>query len=257
MAFALAAALALAACGEGGDAPDGDRPELVVFAASSLQPAFEAYAEEFPATEVKFSFAGSDTLAAQIRQGVRPDVYAAADATYPDELFDEGLLKKPVVFATNEIVLAVPADSRIDSIEQAGEPGVSVAIGEEGVPVGDYARAALGAQPGDLGGRILDNVASEEPDVAGVLGKLTQGAVDAGFVYGSDVVVAGGDVRAIGLPARVSPEVAYGVAVGANAGEPELAARFVAGLLDGAGAEALAAHRFGLPPGDQPRGSGY
>ena len=34
---------------------------------------------------------------------------------------------------------------------------------------------------------ILANVRSEEPDVAGITGKLTQGAVDAGFLYASDV----------------------------------------------------------------------
>ena len=34
---------------------------------------------------------------------------------------------------------------------------------------------------------ILANVRSEEPDVAGIIGKLTQGAVDAGFVYVTDV----------------------------------------------------------------------
>ena len=39
----------------------------------------------------------SDTLAAQIRQGVTPDVYAAANTTYPEELFDEGLLTEPVI----------------------------------------------------------------------------------------------------------------------------------------------------------------
>ena len=34
---------------------------------------------------------------------------------------------------------------------------------------------------------ILANVRSREPDVKGMVGKLTQGAVDAGFVYITDV----------------------------------------------------------------------
>jgi molybdate transport system substrate-binding protein len=153
------------------------------------------------------------------------------------------------VFATNELVLAVPADSGIDSVEQAAEPGVSVAIGEEGVPVGDYTRAVIGQLPAVEADGILANVASEEPDVAGIAGKLTQGAVDAGFVYISDVAASDGELKAIELPARVSPDVAYSVGVGAEAAEPGLAQQFIDGLLDGAGAEALADNEFGPPAG--------
>ena len=58
------------------------------------------------------SFAGSDELAAQIRQGVRPDVYAAANTTLPDQLHKEGLVGKPTVIATNTLVVAVPRTLR-------------------------------------------------------------------------------------------------------------------------------------------------
>jgi molybdate transport system substrate-binding protein len=248
----LCAALALSACGDdGGDETTGSPSpgaELVVFAASSLQPAFEQYAEDFTGAEIKFSFAGSDTLAAQIRQGVQPDVYAAANTALPEELFEEGLLEEPVTFATNKLVLAVPAESKVESVEEIAQPGVSVAIGEEGVPVGDYTREVLAGLPAGMGARILDNVDSEEPDVAGVVGKLTQGAVDAGFVYISDVVAAGGEVRAIELPLEVSPEVEYGIGVGAEAGDRKLAQRFIHGLFGDVGANALAANQFGPPP---------
>jgi molybdate transport system substrate-binding protein len=251
LAGALAiAALALGACGDDGESETNSSSdaELIVFAASSLQPAFESYAEDFDVAGIKFSFAGSDTLAAQIREGVEPDVYAAANTNYPEELYDEGLLSEPVVFATNKLVLAVPAGSEIGSVDDAAEPGVSVAIGAEGVPVGDYTREVLGGLPGDTGQRILDNVRSEEPDVAGVVGKLTQGAVDAGFVYVSDVVAAGGDVEAIELPVDASANVEYGVGVGSGSVEPDLAQQFIDGLFTGEGADALAANRFGTPP---------
>ena len=46
-----------------------------------------------------------------------------------------------------------------------------------------------------------------------VVGKLTQKAVDAGFVYRSDVAATDGKLTAITLPARVSPPVAYGAGV--------------------------------------------
>ena len=60
-------------------APAGARTnatKLTVFAAASLTEAFQA----FDPGET-YSFAGSNTLAAQIKQGARADVFASANAT--------------------------------------------------------------------------------------------------------------------------------------------------------------------------------
>ena len=136
----------------------------------------------------------------QIRQGVTPDVYAAANTSLPDDLFEEGLVSEPVVFATNTLVLAVPAGSPIASLDDITADGVTLAIGDEGVPVGDYTREVLGGLPKAESDAILANVRSLEPDVAGIVGKLTQGAVDAGFVYVTDVTATDGAITAIDLP---------------------------------------------------------
>jgi molybdate transport system substrate-binding protein len=239
----------LSGCG-GGDSPDatGDGNQLVVSAAASLGPAFTAYAEA-AGIDAKQSFAGSDDLAAQIRQGVTPDVYAAANTSLPDELRNDGLVGKPVVFATNELVLAVPAGSPIDSVDDLTDPDVTVAIGQQGVPVGDYTREVLDRLPAAESDAILANVGTEEPDVAGIVGKLTQGAVDAGFVYVTDVVATEGALEAIDLPAGAQPKVAYGVAVVKGAENPAGARHFIDGLLDGRGADALADAGFGPRPG--------
>jgi molybdate transport system substrate-binding protein len=220
---------------------------VIVSAASSLQTAFTAYADT-AGIDAKQSFAGSDDLAAQIRQGVTPDVYAAANTSLPDDLYKEGLVEKPVVFATNTLVLAVPADSDIDSIDDLTGSDVTLAVGQEGVPVGDYTREVLGGLPSDQSQAILANVRSEEPDVAGIVGKLTQGAVDAGFVYVTDVVATNGALKAVDLPAELEPDVAYGAAVVSGADNPEGAQQFIDGLLDGEGADALKAAGFGPPP---------
>jgi molybdate transport system substrate-binding protein len=245
----LAAALALAVprCGGSSPASGGTRPALTVSAATSLKHALDAYARAFRPARVRAQYAGSDQLAAQIRQGVRPDVFAAANTALPEALHRAGLVGPPRVFAGNELVLAVPAHSgRVRRLADLGGH-VTLAVGAPAVPVGAYTRQVLDR----LGGRperaILANVRSEEPDVGGVVGKVAQGAVDAGFVYRTDVRAAGGKLRGIALPARLEPRVAYAAAVVKGARQPALAARYVAGLVDGAGRRALRGAGF-LPP---------
>jgi len=251
LALLLSLLPALAACGDddGARAAAADRPQLTVSAAASLKTAFTEYGKQFADADARFSFAGSDELAAQIEQGVKPDVYAAANTKLPDALYEKGLVGKPMVFAGNRLVLAVPADgAEVASLEDLGTKGVTIAIGAEDVPVGSYTRTVLDKLPPAQSKAILANVRSEEPDVGGITGKLTQGAVDAGFLYVSDVRATGGNLEAIELPEELQPAVAYGVAVVTGAKHPEEAKAFIAGLLDGAGAQALEDAGFEPPP---------
>ena len=94
----------------------------------------------------------------------------------------------------------------------------------------------------------MANFRSEEPDVKGVVGKIAQGAVDAGFVYRSDVDAAKGRLRAIDLPAELRPQVSYGVAVVKGAKQPDAARAFVRSLVSGQGQRALREAALGPPP---------
>src|SRR4051812_2499436 len=231
-----------AGCGGGSDDNGSSDDDPVVSAATSLKNAFEDYGG------AKFSFAGSDELAAQIRQGVKPDVFASANTKLPDELFREGLVEKPQVFAGNKLVLAVPAeDAKVASIDDLYQPGIRIAMGDDEVPVGSYTREVVDKLGPDNAKAVYANVRSYEPDVGGIVGKLTQGAVDAGFVYITDVDASGGALKAIELPADISPEVEYGIAVVKGAKHPDEAKQFVAGLLDGAGKDALVKAGFSTP----------
>jgi molybdate transport system substrate-binding protein len=238
-AAALAAVLALAACGSSGDS-GGKAPQLIVSAASSLRDAFTEYADGYDGARVRLAFGGSDELAAQIRAGGRVDVFAAANAKLPETLHDEGKVGEPVVFTANRLVLAVPAGStRVKSLDDMARPGAKLAIGARDVPVGDYTRQVLaGLSPLDRD-RILANVKTEEPDVAGIVGKLTQGAVDAGFVYATDVAGAKGGLRAIDLPRRLRPKVEYEIAVVTGSRHAAEAQAFVDGLRGAKGQAAL------------------
>jgi molybdate transport system substrate-binding protein len=245
MRWAAAACAAALLAGCGGD-PGDER--LVVSAAASLTEALGRCARSFDGPAVRTSFAGSDELAAQIRQGVRPDVFAAADERLPAELAREGRVARPVAFATNRLVVAVPADSRVRRIEDLARAGTTIAAGAPGVPAGAAARRVLGAL-GGTGRRVLANVRTEEPDVKGVLGKVTRGGADAGFVYATDVAAAGDRVRAVRLSDRLDPQVTYAAAVVRGAPNPGDARRFVDGLVRGGCADALRDAGFGPPPG--------
>jgi len=251
MAGTLLALIALTtgACGDD-DASGGGGPELTVSAAASLKTAFTAYGQNFPDAKARFSFAGSDELAAQVEQGVKPDVFAAANTKLPDDLYKKGLVGKPTVFAGNRLVLAVPADSDVDSLDDLEAGGLKIAIGSDEVPVGSYTRTVIDKLAPEQREAILGNVRSEEPDVAGITGKLTQGAVDAGFLYVSDVRAADGKLDAIELDDELQPSVAYGAAVVKGAKNPEAARKFIEGLVDGAGADALKDAGFDPPPAE-------
>ena len=161
----------------------------------------------------RFSFAGSDELAAQIQQGVKPDVFASANTKLPDALYARGPRRRPVVFAGNRLVIAVPGrharrSTALDDLAQARRDDRDRL--RKDVPIGAYTRTVLGsARPaqdeGDPRQRALRGARRRAASSA----SSTQGAVDAGFVYVTDVHGDGRQAerdRAAGLAcSRTSP----------------------------------------------------
>jgi molybdate transport system substrate-binding protein len=238
----VAAAIAIAGCG------GSSKPTLTVSAAASLQKAFTTYGGQFTQASARFSFAGSDALAAQIEQGVKPDVFASANTKLPAALYAKGLVDKPVVFTANKLVLAVPAGStKVTTLADVEKPGLTLVIGTPTVPVGDYTAKVLTRLAPAQRTAIEANVKDREPDVTGIVGKLTEGAADAGFLYATDVKAAGGKLKAIDLPPSLQPKVAYGIAVVKGSPRSSQAQQFIDGLLSGQGRSDLLADGF-LPP---------
>jgi molybdate transport system substrate-binding protein len=253
LAAAVLAALIVAGCGGSSssssgstEAGPGGSGTLIVLGASSLAEAVTKYGEGFESADVKASFAGSDELAAQIEQGAKADVFASADTGYPQELFEEGLVEKPRVFARNELVIAVPEGSDVKSLADLTKPGVKLVIGDESVPVGSYTRTVLERLPAGRREAIMSNVVSEETEVSSIVAKLEQGAADAGFVYVTDEKGADG-LGAVELEPKLQPRVEYGVAVVKSNGDKPAAEEFVAGLIEGEGQGDLREAGF-LPP---------
>lgn len=233
------AVLALLAAVAGGTARAADP---TVFAAASLT---EALPEITPAA--RYSFAGSDTLALQIRQGAPADVFASAAPDLTRDLHRDGLVEAPRPLAFNDLVVVVPRSNPagIDSVYDLGTDGVTLVVADATVPVGEYSRAALA----DLGlPRALGNVVSREPDVRDVLGKVALGQADAGIVYSTDARVTASRVTAIPIPAFAQPEVRYEIAVVTSSGDPAAARAYVDRVTGPAGRRVLAAAGFRLRP---------
>ena len=241
----LAAALLAAGCDDDGA---GGEERLIVSAAASLTEPLTGCSRVFDGPAVRLSFAGSDELAAQIRRGLRPDVFAAANTELPDQLAREGLLERPRVFASHELVIAVPRDSQVEDLEDLAAEDVGLGTGAESVPVGAYTRKVLARLAPATERRILENIRTEEPDVKGVVGKVAQGAADAGFVYATDVAAADGRLRAIELPADLRPVVAYAAGVVQDGPSPATARRFLDDLAAGRCQRALREAGFGPAP---------
>jgi molybdate transport system substrate-binding protein len=234
-AVCVLAAMALLAAG-GASARSGST--LTVFAASSLTDAF-------PKIDPKaaYSFAGSNTLAAQIRQGAPADVFASANMALPSALHRHGLCTKPVVFTRNALVVIVPRSNpaSVHGIFGLRKHGVKLVIASPGVPVGAYTLEVLRRLK--LTG-VLQNVVSRETDVRGVLAKVALGEADAGFVYATDARTVPRKVHAIRIPAPGEPNVRYGICVVAASSHKTAARAFVKRVLGKSGQRILRSYDF-------------
>jgi molybdate transport system substrate-binding protein len=198
---------------------------LTIFAAASLTNVFP----QIDATH-HYSFAGSNGLAAQIKQGAPADVFASANTSIPQQLYDAGLVEKPVVFTRNALILIVPKSNpaRIRSVYDLRRDRVKLVVAAPGVPVGDYTRIVLH----NLGlDDALGNVVSNETDVREVLAKVALGEADAGFVYTTDARTVRGKVATLGIRWSAQPIVQYAVAVVKTSTHKAAARAFVAKLL--------------------------
>ncbi len=211
--FALAAFALLTACGQPATTPSGPaRTTITVFAAASLQPAFDKIGARLLGTQniaTTFSYAGSQTLTTQLTQGAPADVFASADVAHMTTVQSAGLLhSQSVVFAHNRLEIAVARGNPkgVHSLADLARSGLVVVLADPSVPAGKYAQQALSKA------NVTVHPASLEQQVTGVLSKVALGEADAGIVYHSDVVTSG-QVDGIGIPDNQNVIADYPIAV--------------------------------------------
>lgn len=248
VASALATCVALVGCGgsrsvtttNSSSASGGSRP--TVLAAASLTKVFPMID-----SSAKYSFGGSDALAAQIEQGAPADVFAAASPKQPAELLAKKLIDKPVEFATNLLVLIVPKNNpaHITSVNDITKPGVKLVICQAAVPCGDYARKAF--ENLGITTAAMKNVVSQTTEVTQTVADVASGQADAGFVYITDAKSAVGKVKVIHLPAKAKPHTEDFIAVVKSGKDQAAAQAFVKKVLSARGQAMLQAAGFGGP----------
>ncbi|KAA9146307.1 molybdate ABC transporter substrate-binding protein [Microbacterium lushaniae] len=237
----VAATVALTGCAGGAATGQGDGGTVRVYAAASLAASFDRIAEVFaqhhPGVEVTVVSDGSTTLARQIAEGAPADVFASADGA---ALRIADPTARGHVFATNTLVIAVPAANPAGIADLADLPGATVVLCAPEVPCGAASAALL---------RLADvevTPASIEQNVTAVLTKVAAGEADAGLVYATDVRGVD-DVRTI-EPALAADVVShYPIAVLPGARDPEAAAAFVDFVRSSQGRSILADFGFGAP----------
>ncbi|WP_327308266.1 molybdate ABC transporter substrate-binding protein [Streptomyces sp. NBC_01298] len=244
-ALTLSAALlvpALAACGSGDDkkdtaaspsasAPASAEPKaanLTVLAAASLTDVFKtagaAYEKAHPGTKITFSFAGSQELAAQVKQGAPADALVTADTKTMTGLLGE--TNDPAIIAKNRLVIATGKGNpfKIAGLKDLADTKIKVVLAAPEVPVGRYSKQILDAQ------KIEVKPVSQEPNVRAVLSKVELGEADAGLVYKTDTLKSGDKVAVVEIPDAENAVASYPAASLKGSKNAEAAAAFVAWL---------------------------
>lgn len=240
--------LPLTACGDGGEADSGSGDTtLTVFAAASLTKTFQQLEQQFeedhPGVDVKLSFGGSSDLVAQLSDGAEADVFASADTKNMDTLVDAGLASdEPAEFATNTLVIAVPAGNPggVSGLADLAEEDLAVVLCAPEVPCGTAA-SKVAEQAG-----IELSPDSEEQSVTDVLGKIETGEGDAGLVYLTDVKGAGDEVEGIEFPEAGEVVNHYPIVAVQGSAQAGLAQEWI-DLVLGEGQAVLGAAGFGPP----------
>lgn len=182
-------------------APAAVTTPVTIFAAASLKELVTELATEWSrktGRPTRLEFEASSTLARQIKEGAPAGVFLTAapewlDPVKPLERYD---------WLSNRLVCVVPKEVKDFDLKSID----SLALANEQVPAGKYARLALAAQGVKIPERTIYG-----SNVRDVLSKVSQGGAKAGIVYATDASVDPGVRIAYTFPPESHPKILYSV----------------------------------------------
>lgn len=252
-----AAALALGAC-TGGTSPATDATAsseatgapaketvLNVYAAASLTETFGELEKTFeaanPGVDVRFNFAGSQDLVAQLGEGADVDVLATANESTMKKAADANQVDTQTIFVTNTLTLiTTPGNpAGITGLDSSLE-GAKLVICAPEVPCGKLTKTLTEK----LG--VTLNPVSEEQAVTDVRGKVSSGQADAGIVYKTDALAEGDAVDTVPIQGADEAVNKYPIALVSASANKELGQKWIDLVLSAEGQALL--QRAGFTP---------
>ena len=231
-AAVAATGLALSACSpDTSTNSDSEETSLNLLAASSTRVINDELEKRASAldtpVDLEFQNGGSSDLVNKLSEGAPADLLVTASKKTMDKAISDGTVKDPKVLATNVMVMVVPKGNpgNIHSIEDLQNENRFVLCDPQ-VPCGDISSQIIEENNLDV------KPASQEQQVADVLGKVVSGEANAGWVYSTDAAAAGDDVEVIEIPdaAKFANQILG--AVSAEAEHPEEAQKILDLLAD-------------------------
>ena len=193
-------------------APSAEPVEIIVFAAASMTETLteigESYMAEHKDVSLTFNFDSSGTLKTQIQEGADCDIFISAAPKQMDQLDAAGgdantegldfvLQGSRFDLLENKVTLAVPEGNpgsihSYDELVAGLKAGtVLLAMGNSDVPVGQYTQKIFAYYGLDEAALAANGCLTYGSNVKEVTTQVSEGAVDAGIIYGSDAVSAG------------------------------------------------------------------
>ncbi|MEO8106065.1 MAG: molybdate ABC transporter substrate-binding protein, partial [Actinomycetes bacterium] len=163
----------------------------------------DAFVTTHSNVEVRYSFAGSQELVAQVETGVPADVLTLAGTSTLRTLGEK--VGDPVIFARNRLTIIVPTGNSagVTEIADLADPTVKVALAGPEVPAGIYSAEAFDKAA------ISVNPVSEESDVRAVITRVSLGGADAGVVYRTDAAATEADIETVPIARRFNVIASY------------------------------------------------
>src|SRR5699024_10994123 len=151
-------------------------------------------AEFEPPASRHINRAGASTLVQQLVAGARGAVLITADEENMTDAQDAGVVAEPGQLAGNDIGMVVPSGhpGGIESVEDISDDNTFVLCDPQ-VPCGTVSESIIKSKDLDVTADSLEH------QVADVLGKVTSGEADAGWVYATDAAAGGDTVEVIEL----------------------------------------------------------